>query len=131
MASPLLSKANGVAEKLLTVGATTFHDLAARMFQRLIADRKFLVTSCTLRTSATLLAEMAVSRLGVDWSDHDAVCSVKIADFAWGTGTLLSVVQRAMCRCLRRAGIDDRGCHRDFMERVLLGTDIMNTTLGV
>ena len=125
LASPLLSKANEVAEQLLKVGATTFHDLAARMFQRLIADRKFLATFYTLPTSAALLAELAVSRLGVDWSDNDAVCSLKIADFACGTGTLLSAVQRAMCRRLRRAGIDDRDCHRDFMERVLLGTDIM------
>ena len=125
VANPLLDKANEVAEELLTIGATTFHDLAARMFQTLIADRKFLATFYTLPESACLLAELAVSRLELDWANRDAVESLKIADFACGTGTLLSATQRAIYRRLRRTGFDDEDWHRAFMERVLLGTDIM------
>ena len=125
MADPLLDKANGVAEQLLTVGATTFHDLAARMFQTLIADRKLLATFYTLPESASLLAELAVSRLRVDWADKDSVEAVKVADFACGTGALLSAAQRAIYRRLRRAGLDDGAVHKAFMERVMLGTDIM------
>ena len=124
-ANPLLDKAHEVAEELLAVGATTFHDLAARMFQTLIADRKFLATFYTLPESACLLAELAVSRLNVDWTDNGVVQELKIADFACGTGTLLSATQGAIYRKLRRAGFDDRHWHRKFMERVLLGTDIM------
>ena len=125
LANPLLDKANAVAEELLTVGATTFHDLAARMFQTLIADRKFLATFYTLPESACLLAELAVSRLDIDWTNEEAVKALKIADFACGTGTLLSASQRAIYRRLRRAGFDDKDWHRLFMEHVLLGTDIM------
>jgi len=125
LANPLLDKANAVAEELLTVGATTFHDLAARMFQTLIADRKFLATFYTLPESACLLAELAVSRLDIDWKNKEAVKTLKIADFACGTGTLLSATQRAIYRRLRRAGFNDEDWHRLFMERVLLGTDIM------
>ena len=125
VANPLLDKANEVAEELLTVGATTFHDLAARMFQTLIADRKFLATFYTLPESACLLAELAVSRLEIDWANEKAVEALKIADFACGTGTLLSATQRAIYRRLRRAGYDDEDWHKLFMERVLLGTDIM------
>ena len=124
-ANLLLDKANEVAGELLTVGATTFHDLAARMFQTLIADRKFLATFYTLPESACLLAELAVSRMDVDWADSEAVEALKIADFACGTGTLLSAVQRAIYRRLRRAGFDDENFHGRFMESVLLGTDIM------
>ena len=124
-ANPLLDKAHGIAEELLTVGATTFHDLAARMFQTLIADRKFLATFYTLPESACLLAELAVSKLRVEWDRADEVKRLKVADFACGTGTLLSAVQRAMYRRLRRAGIDDGQLHSTFMENMLLGTDVM------
>ena len=125
LAKPLLDTANEIAERLLTVGATTFHDLAARMFQTLIADRKFLATFYTLPESACLLAELAVARLDIDWANKRAIEGLKIADFACGTGTLLSATQRAIYRRLRRAGFDDAVSHRQFMERVLLGTDIM------
>ena len=125
LANPLLDTASEVAEELLTVGATTFHDLAARMFQTLIADRKLLATFYTLPESACLLAETAASMLGVDWTDQQAVASLKVADFACGTGTLLSATQRAMYRRIRRAGLDDESWHRLFMEQILVGTDIM------
>ena len=124
-AHSLLDSANDIAEELVNVGATTFHDLAARMFQTLISDRKFLATFYTLPESACLLAELAVSHMGIDWTDQEAVKSLKIADFACGTGTLLSATQRAIYRRLRRAGFDDKYVHRTFMENVLLGTDIM------
>ena len=124
-ATRLLDQADEVAAALMNVGATTFHDLAARMFQALIADRKFLATFYTLPESAVLLAELAVDRIQVDWTDESCVKSLKIADFACGTGTLLSAAQSAMYRRVRRSGLDDRELHRHFMENVILGTDIM------
>ena len=110
---------------LAKLGATTYHDLTGRMFQRLITDRKFLATFYTLPESACLLAEMAVDRLDVDWSDRAAIGRLRIADFACGTGALLSAAQRAVYRRFRRAGGDDRKLHRALMERVLTGLDIM------
>ena len=124
-AASLLEKADEIAGALVKVGASTFHDLAARMFQTLIADRKFLATFYTLPESATLLAERSVDRLRVDWADPEAVKALKIADFACGTGTLLSAAQRSVYRRFRRAGGDDEAMHRDAIERMLLGTDIM------
>ena len=124
-ANPLLGRADDIAQDLLQVGATTFHDLAARMFQTLIMDRKFLATFYTLSESAYLLAELAVGRLARDWSSQSSLESLKAADFACGTGTLLSAVQRAIYRRIRRAGGDDASEHKSIMEGVLLGTDIM------
>ena len=95
------------------------------MFQTLIADRKFLATFYTLAESACLLAELAVDRLDVDWSDRAAIEALRIADFACGTGTLLSAAQRAVYRRHRRTGGDDKDLHRALMERVLTGLDIM------
>ena len=70
-ANAVLNRLAEAANTLAGLGATTLHDLSGRMFQRLIADRKFLATFYTLPTSAALLAELAVSRLdeGTDWSD--------------------------------------------------------------
>lgn len=124
-ASSLLKILDDAASKLATIGTTTFHDLAGRTFQTLIADRKFLATYYTLATSACLLAELAVDRLSVDWSDRDAISALRIADFACGTGALLSAVQRSIYRRHRRVGGDDATAHRAMLERVISGTDIM------
>ena len=112
-------------EELAAIGATTYHDLCGRMFQTLIADRKFLATFYTLPPSACLLAELAVQRLSVDWTDGESVGSLQIADFACGTGALLAAVQRAVHRRYRRAGGDDGELHRRMMEHSLVGLDIM------
>ena len=111
--------------ELAKLGATSYHDLTGRMFQTLIADRKFLATFYTLPPSACLLAELAVDRLGRDWADRAAIEKLRIADFACGTGALLSATQRAVYRRYRRAGGDDKLLHKAMMERVLVGLDIM------
>ena len=103
------------------------HDLSGRMFQRLIADRKFLATFYTLPTSAALLGELAVSRLDAvtDWSNPDALTHLQIADLACGTGTLLSAAYRALASRHRRTGGDDQVLHTQMMERALIAADIM------
>ena len=95
---PVMDRIAGSVSDLahLGLGATTHHDLTGRMFQILIADRKFRATFYTLPESACLLAELAVERLDVDWSDRAAVEGLRIADFARGTGALLSAAQRAV-----------------------------------
>ncbi|MDE0309108.1 MAG: hypothetical protein OXI60_04665 [Acidiferrobacterales bacterium] len=110
---------------LTKLGAVSYHDLTGRMFQTLITDRKFLATFYTLPQSACLLAELAVNRLKVDWSDKATIGKLRVADFACGTGALLSAVQRSICRRHRRAGYDDHDLHSIIMERVLIGLDIM------
>ena len=119
---------NRIAESisgLAELGATTYHDLTGRMFQTLITDRKFLATFYTLPESACLLAELAVERLDVDWSDRAAIEGLRAADFACGTGALLSAAQRAVYRRYRRAGGNDKDLHRPLMEHVLTGLDVM------
>ena len=54
-ANAVLNLLAQAASDLAGLGATTLHDLSGRMFQRLIADRKFLATFYTLPTSAALL----------------------------------------------------------------------------
>ena len=78
----------------------------------------------TLPASACLLAS-SQKRLNVEWSDRAAIERLRIADFACGTGALLSAAQRAVYRRYRRAGGNDRDLHRALMERCLVGLDIM------
>ena len=122
---PVMNRIAESISDLALLGATTYHDLTGRMFQTLITDRKFLATFYTLPESACLLAELAVERLAVDWSDRAAIEDLRIADFACGTGALLSAAQRAVYRRYRRAGGNDGELHRVLMERVLTGLDIM------
>jgi len=122
---PVMNRIADSISSLAQLGATSYHDLTGRMFQTLITDRKFLATFYTLPESACLLAELAVERLNVDWSDRTRIEGLRIADFACGTGALLSAAQRAVYRRYRRAGGDDRELHQALMEHVLTGLDIM------
>ena len=84
---PVMNRIAESISALALLGATTFHDLTGRMFQTLITDRKFLATFYTLPESACLLAELAVERLDVDWSDrgHDSKgCGLRTSPAAPG-----------------------------------------------
>ena len=126
-ANAVLNRLAQAASDLAGLGATTLHDLSGRMFQRLIADRKFLATFYTLPTSAALLGELAAARLDeeTDWSDPDALTSLRVADLACGTGALLSAAYRALAVRYRRTGGDDQALHQQMMERALIAADIM------
>ena len=126
-ANAVLNRLAQSASDLAGLGATTLHDLSGRMFQRLIADRKFLATFYTLPTSAALLGELAVARLDArtDWSDPDALIRLQVADLACGTGALLSAAYRALAARYRRTGGDDQLLHRRMIEGALIAADIM------
>ena len=124
-AQKILERLAKIASELALLGATSQHDLSGRMFQRLIADRKFLATFYTLPSSAALLAELAVARLETDWADRDAITALRIADFACGTGALLNAAYQAVLSRHRRHSGDDAQLHAKMMESALFGSDIM------
>ena len=125
VAHMIFERMSELCSELAMLGATSQHDLSGRMFQRLISDRKFLATFYTLPSSAALLAELAVARLGADWSDKEAVKALRIADFACGTGALLNATYQAVLSRYRRYCGDDRELHAAMMEATLVGSDIM------
>ncbi|MDE2911534.1 MAG: hypothetical protein OXL68_01230 [Paracoccaceae bacterium] len=113
------------AARLAELGITSRHDLAGRMFQTLITDRKFLATFYTLPTSAALLAELAARQMGVDWTDRERYPKLTIADFSCGTGTLLSAAYQAVLARYRQAGGDDSQVHQAMIENAMIAADIM------
>ena len=125
LASEVISRLVPVARSLAQMGAAGTHDLSGQMFQRLIVDRKFLATFYTLPASATLLSELAVPRLNVEWGSPKDVCGLRIADLACGTGTLLNAAYQSVRARHRRNGGDDQHLHAGMMERALIAADIM------
>ena len=130
-ASQLLSNLRATVEDVAATGANQAHDLTGRIFQRLIADRKYLATFYTLPASAALLARLAVSKMDMDWSDADAIGKLKIGDFACGTGALLSAVYEQIATKHESTGGDLAALHPVMMEEVLYGCDVMPSAIHI
>lgn len=124
-ANRMLNRLHSTAAELVELGTTGLNDMSGRMFQRLIADRKFLATFYTLPVSAALLAELAACRLEVDWKDGQSVAALRIADFACGTGALIGALYNSILGRYRRNGGDDAGIHAQMMEHAAFAFDIM------
>ena len=120
------------AEQVTASGANVAHDLTGRIFQRLIADRKYLATFYTLPSSATLLARLAVAKMrNVDWSDADAIGELRVGDFACGTGALLAAVYEQFATRHENAGGKSEDLHKMMMEEVLYGCDVMPSAVHI
>ena len=120
------------AGEVAATGIDNAHDLTGRVFQRLIADRKYLATFYTLPASAHLLARLGVAKMdGIDWSDPDVIGKLRIGDFACGTGALLSAVYEQIASRHERAGGDPAALHKVMMEEVLYGLDVMPSAVHI
>ena len=124
----LLETAQGVE----ATGVDNAHGLTGCIFQRLIADRKYLATFYTLPAAAALLARLAVNKMdGMDCSDAEAIGKLRIADFACGTGALLSAVYEQIAARHDRAGGDSSKLHPMIMEEVMYGCDVMPSAIHI
>ena len=105
------------------------HDLTGTVFQRLISDRKFLAAFYTKPASAALLVGLAVNEDDLlsdsDWANPNAVKSLRIADFACGTGTLLSAAYQRISQLHELHGGNAAAIHADMIENAILGCDIL------
>ena len=138
-AAQMLTGLRTTVEDVEATGANQAHDLTGRIFQRLIADRKYLATFYTLPASAALLARLAIAKLcpepaegmDVDWSDPEAIGNLRIGDFACGTGALLSAVYEQIAARHERAGGDLEALHPVMMEEVLYGCDVLPSAIHI
>lgn len=117
------------AARLLEHRLMRSHDLTGAVFQRLIADRKFLAAYYTTPPSAFLLASLAIgedqSPAGTPWRDSESLKHMRVADFACGTGTLLSAAYQRISQFHELAGGDARELHRNMMGGSLVGCDVL------
>ena len=119
----------GTADKLLQAQLMRSHDLTGAVFQRLIADRKFLAAYYTTPGAAALLVGLAITPdtplKSRSWSSAADVKKLRIADFACGTGTLLSTAYQRISQLHELAGGDAKALHPDMMATALVGCDVL------
>ena len=117
------------ADKLLQARLMRSHDLTGAVFQRLIADRKFLAAYYTTPGAAALLVGLAITPdtlpEGRSWSSAADVTELRIADFACGTGTLLSTAYQRISQLHELDGGDAEALHPDMMATALVGCDVL------
>ena len=99
------------------------------VFQRLIADRKFLAAYYTTPGAAALLVGLAITPdtllKGRSWSSAADVKELRIADFACGTGTLLSTAYQRISQLHELDGGAAKALHPDMMATTLVGCDVL------
>ena len=127
--SVLFPVATTIAER----GVIRHHDIAGRIFHRLLETRKFLATNYTTIPAAVLLAGLAFdprhpSWKDIDWSSTDDLKQLRIVDPACGTGTLLmAAIQEILRQHRRSAGSEDsaRAAIRPLLEHAIHGYDVV------
>ena len=128
MAVTALRVMSRTADRLVALGVSQSHDLAGTVFQRLIADRKFLATFYTRPESATLLAHLAIPDDG-NWDDAERVKDFRIADYACGTGTLIHAAYRRLNQLHWLAGGTPEKLHAHMMENSLTACDVLPSSV--
>ena len=125
----LIERLAATADRLLESRLMRSHDLTGHVFQKLIADRKFLAAYYTTPASAALLVGLSISAdkllSGVPWGDVNGLIKLRVADFACGTGTLLSAAYQRIGQMHELAGGDSEAIHPDMMAHVLVGCDVL------
>ena len=122
-----------VAEDIAVKGVIRRHDVAGRIFHRLLGTRKFLATNYTTIPAAVLLASLAFDGRqapwnDVDWSSPSDLAKLRIVDPACGSGTLLMAALQEALTLHRRAGGDSQSQGRTIrllLERAVHGYDVV------
>ena len=135
-AASVLEECAQTAAALLGIDAVGRHDLAGRIFNRLVSERKLLAAFYTSIPASTLLAGLALSPTRwthVDWSDPAELGRLRVIDPACGTGTLLMATYRQMLQNHAATGsrtLDGAPTlHRALVEEVISGADVVQAAI--
>ncbi len=115
----ILSVLRDTARELEKMGLAQEHELAGIVFQKLIDNRKILKANYTRPESSALLCALALPELKGDPK------TLKIADFACGTGSLLNGVYQRLLMLYEQAGGTGENIHQYMMENNIVGCDIL------
>ena len=121
------------AREIVESGMIRRHDVAGRVFHRLLDSRKFLATNYTTIPAAILLAGLAFDERGPRWSEIDfasaeSVAELRVVDPACGSGTLLMAAAQEILKRARRAGAPAEQAPtivRTILEEALYGFDVV------
>jgi hypothetical protein len=119
------------ALKVVSWRASLRHDLAGRIYHRLLEEAKYLGAYYTSIPAATLLLKLALPVDDYPWWDVERVCDLKIGDLACGTGTLLmaaadTIVDNHVRSCAQNGLLTNlEKLHHCVVEKVLYGYDVL------
>ena len=117
--------------------AALSHDLAGRIYHRLLEYAKYLGAYYTSIPAAVLLLKLALNpnSWDYDWSNLDQLRRLRIGDLACGTGTLLmaaadAVVDNYVRSCAAR-GVRPRlrELHQILLGEILWGFDVLDSAV--
>ena len=134
-AGKFLEECAKTAAALLGMGVVGRHDLAGRIFNRLISERKLLAAFYTSIPASTLLAGLALSSdrwQHVDWNTAEGVSKLRVVDPACGTGTLLMAAYRQIVQnhtAAASGGANDPLLHQALVENVIVGADVVQAAI--
>ncbi len=134
-ATDVLGECATTAATLLGMGAVGRHDLAGRIFNRLISERKLLAAFYTSIPASTLLAGLALSQdrwSHVDWNNSEELSRLCVVDPACGTGTLLMAAYRQIVQnysATASSDSDDQFLHQALVEKVITGADVVQAAI--
>jgi len=127
-----LGELQPVARAIARRGVIRRHDIAGRIFHRLLKTRKFLATNYTTIPAAVLLTSLAFDREAeawntVQWSDSEQIENLRIADPACGTGTLLMAAVQEILKAHRRQAekAEEPQTVRKLLEKTIHGYDVV------
>ena len=133
-ASEVLDECARTASALLRMGAVGRHDLAGRIFNRLISERKLLAAYFTTVPASTLLAGLALSAArwpDVAWNDAGSLAQLRVVDPACGTGTLLMAAYRQILQnhVAADSHVDSIEIHQALVEEIIFGADVVQAAI--
>ncbi len=116
-----------IAETALSIrhqSGNQHHDLIGITFCQSVETAKHDGSMYTTLPAATLLTNLLFNDIDIDWTDYEQVTSLRIVDYACGTGTLLIGAANYILRNERTGRAEE--VSRALLEQVLYGFDINN-----
>ena len=122
VASEIVETATDAVSKIMALRIIRFGDFYGMLYQTTLLDRKAAAAFYTKPEAAVLLAGLLMPPEDDSlWNDADRIRRLKIADFACGSGTLLSAAYSHIVGC---SSSDMSSEHAHMMENCFYGFDI-------
>ena len=130
-----VARCDEAANRLTQFIASSGQDIAGQIFNKLVADRKFLSAYYTSLPSARMLAGLSLSADrwdGVDWCDMNAIRKFAVVDPACGAGALLLATHQQIVR--NHIDRSAKPCldtlHKVLVEDTIHGADVVEAAIN-
>ena len=124
IAADVLGVMSETTSRIMALKVSKSGDVYGMLYQDMLEDRKRIAAFYTRPEAAALLAGLVMSDDDTLWKSPERIKRLRIADFACGTGMLLTAAYGHM---IARSESDISALHKHIMENCLYGYDILPT----